>query len=40
MERYEEAEPLLVEARDIWRRVLGEDYPEYATSLDNLAGLY
>jgi CHAT domain-containing protein/Flp pilus assembly protein TadD len=31
---------LILESRDILRRVLGTDHPDYATSLNNLAGLY
>jgi CHAT domain-containing protein/tetratricopeptide (TPR) repeat protein len=37
---YEKAFPLAVEARDLTGRTLGEDRPEYADSLDNLASLY
>jgi tetratricopeptide (TPR) repeat protein len=36
--RYAEAEPLLRQALAIRRKVLGEQHPDTATSLDNLAG--
>jgi hypothetical protein len=35
-----EAEPLLVEALAMRKRLLGEEHPAVATSLNNLAGLY
>jgi tetratricopeptide (TPR) repeat protein len=38
--RYSEAEPLLLQALDIWQRQLGDDHPCVATSLNNLAYLY
>lgn len=34
------AEPLYLEAMEIRRQQLGENHPNYATSLNNLAGLY
>jgi CHAT domain-containing protein len=37
---YAKAEPLLVQALDIEKRVLGETNPDYAMSLNNLAMLY
>ena len=37
---YAKAEPLYVQARDVFSRVLGEEHPSYATSLNNLAGFY
>ncbi|MDB9493155.1 tetratricopeptide repeat protein [Spirulina major CS-329] len=38
--KYEEAEPLYLQALEIVSRALGEDHPEVATTLNNLAGLY
>jgi tetratricopeptide (TPR) repeat protein len=38
--RYSEAEPLYLEALELWRRNLGEEHPAVATSLNNLANLY
>ncbi|MEO1387981.1 MAG: tetratricopeptide repeat protein, partial [Cyanobacteria bacterium J06634_6] len=38
--RYEQAEPLYIQALDLWRKLLGEDHPNIAASLNNLAGLY
>ncbi len=38
--RYEEAEPLYLQAIDIDKTVLGENHPDYAIDLNNLAGLY
>jgi tetratricopeptide (TPR) repeat protein len=38
--QYAEAEPLLKQAMAIRRTALGEQHPAYATSLNNLAGLY
>jgi tetratricopeptide (TPR) repeat protein len=40
--RYDEAEPLMVEALEMRRRVHGaeKDHPDIATSLNNLATLY
>ena len=37
---YTKAEPLLRQAMETRRRVLGEDHSVYANSLNNLAGLY
>ncbi|QDT95534.1 tetratricopeptide repeat protein [Gimesia aquarii] len=37
---YKEAEPLYLQAIEISRTVLGENHPEFATSLNNLADLY
>src|SRR5207249_11972521 len=37
---YSKAEPLLQQALEIRRQVLGEGHPNYANSLNNLAGLY
>jgi tetratricopeptide (TPR) repeat protein len=38
--RYEDAEPLYVQALELSKRLLGENHPDVATSLNNLAGLY
>jgi len=38
--RYPEAEPLYLEALDLRKRLLGDNHPSVATSLNNLAGLY
>ncbi|TNE63460.1 MAG: tetratricopeptide repeat protein, partial [Bacteroidetes bacterium] len=38
--RYEQAEPLYREAKDIRERVLGRDHPAFANALNNLANLY
>jgi tetratricopeptide (TPR) repeat protein len=38
--QYAEAEPLYQRAMEIRRTALGETHPDYATSLNNLAGLY
>jgi len=38
--RYEQAEPLYLQALELSQRLLGEDHPNVATSLNNLAGLY
>ncbi|WP_080601761.1 tetratricopeptide repeat protein, partial [Microcystis aeruginosa] len=38
--RYPEAEPLYLEALDLTKRLLGDNHPHVATSLNNLAGLY
>ena len=38
--RYEEAEPLYLEALAMRKQLLGEAHPDVATSLNNLAGLY
>jgi tetratricopeptide (TPR) repeat protein len=40
MGRHAEAEPLYLQAREIVRVALGEQHPDYATSLNDLAGLY
>ena len=40
MGQYEKAEPLYKQALEIRKRVLGEDHPDYASSLNNLALLY
>ena len=38
--RYEEAEPLLIQALELSQRLLGENHPSVAISLNNLAKLY
>jgi tetratricopeptide (TPR) repeat protein len=38
--RYPEAEPLYLEALDLRKRLLGDNHPDVATSLNNLAYLY
>ncbi len=38
--RYEEAEPLHIQALEKCRAVLGEDHPDTLGSLNNLAALY
>ncbi|MDJ0705956.1 MAG: TIR domain-containing protein [Leptolyngbyaceae cyanobacterium MO_188.B28] len=38
--RYGEAEPLLVEALGMTKRLLGDEHPDVARSLNNLAALY
>ncbi|WP_218080811.1 tetratricopeptide repeat-containing protein [Anthocerotibacter panamensis] len=38
--RYDEAEPLYVQALALYRKLLGEEHPDVASSLNNLAGLY
>ena len=40
MGRHAEAEPLYLQAMEIRRTALGEQHPDYATSLNNLAALY
>jgi tetratricopeptide (TPR) repeat protein len=38
--KYEEAEPLHLQALELRQRLLGENHPDVATSLNNLALLY
>ncbi|MBR8829443.1 MAG: CHAT domain-containing protein [Gomphosphaeria aponina SAG 52.96 = DSM 107014] len=38
--RYAEAEPLLLETKEIRKKALGDNHPDYATTLNNLASLY
>ena len=40
MGEYAKAEPLYRQAMEIHKKVLGEEHPDYATSLDNLSSLY
>jgi tetratricopeptide (TPR) repeat protein len=40
MGRHEEAEPLCRQSLEIRRQVLGEQHPDFATSLSSLASLY
>jgi CHAT domain-containing protein/tetratricopeptide (TPR) repeat protein len=40
MARYAEAERLYLQALDIWKTTIGENHPDCATTLHNLAGLY
>ena len=40
MSEYAKAEPLCRQALEINRQVLGDNHPDTATSLNNLAGLY
>ena len=40
MGAYDRAEPLYRQALEIKKKALGEGHPDYATSLNNLAGLY
>ena len=40
MSRYNDAESLFRQATEIWRKSLGGDHPNYATSLNNLALVY
>jgi len=40
MGEYSKAEPLYRQAMEIYKKVLGEEHPSYATSLNNLALLY
>ena len=37
---YAKAEPLFRQALEIRKRALGENHPDYASSLNNLAVLY
>lgn len=38
--RYQEAEPLFLQALELRRTLLGEEHPDVAQSLNNLAVLY
>ncbi|OKH13439.1 hypothetical protein NIES208_15000, partial [[Limnothrix rosea] IAM M-220] len=38
--KYEAAEPLYIDALQMWKELLGDRHPSVATSLNNLAGLY
>ncbi|MFM7712165.1 MAG: tetratricopeptide repeat protein, partial [Microcystis sp.] len=38
--RYTEAEPLFLEALDLYKRLLGDNHPDVASSLNSLAALY
>ncbi len=38
--KYEEAEPLYLRSLTIWEKQLGENHPDVAQSLNNLAKLY
>jgi tetratricopeptide (TPR) repeat protein len=38
--RYEEAEPLYLQALDMFRQSLGEEHPNIALNLNNLANIY
>jgi tetratricopeptide (TPR) repeat protein len=38
--KYKEAEPLYQQALALRQKLLGDDHPDVATSLNNLAGLY
>jgi CHAT domain-containing protein/tetratricopeptide (TPR) repeat protein len=40
MSNYSKAEPLYIQALEVQKKVLGEEHPDYATSLSNLASLY
>ena len=40
MGAYDRAEPLYRQALEITKKALGEEHPDYATSLNNLAALY
>ena len=37
---YAKAEPQYLQCREILWKTLGEEHPDYATTLNNLAGLY
>jgi tetratricopeptide (TPR) repeat protein len=37
---YTKAEPIYQQALEIYRKVLGENHPDYAASLNSLASLY
>ena len=37
---YGRAEPLYLEAKKVYAKVLGTKHPDYANTLNNLAGLY
>jgi tetratricopeptide (TPR) repeat protein len=38
--KYEEAEPLFIQALELRKQLLGENHPDTASSLSNLASLY
>ena len=38
--KYSKAEPLYQQALALWQKLLGDDHPDVATSLNNLASLY
>ncbi|HYW21436.1 MAG TPA: tetratricopeptide repeat protein [Nodularia sp. (in: cyanobacteria)] len=38
--RYNQAEPLYLQALELYKRLLGDNHPSIATSLNNLANLY
>jgi tetratricopeptide (TPR) repeat protein len=38
--KYEQAEPLYIQALELRKQLLGENHPDTATSLNNLANLY
>ncbi|WP_442949689.1 tetratricopeptide repeat protein [Nostoc sp.] len=38
--RYSDAEPLYIEALAMTKRLLGDEHPDVASSLNNLAALY
>ena len=38
--RYDDAEPLYLQALDMRKKLLGDEHPDVASSLSNLAGLY